>query len=441
LEINSRFLILINTMKKILFLVVFASLFLSCHKLVDFPHGHGPSSEFVKTYGGSSQDEVMSILFAHDGGYFLAGNSSSNDLDVTGNHGDYDFWAAKLDKTGSIIWQQSLGGSGFDLMSSATNSGKNGIVAVGRTPSSDGDITSNHGNDDAWVVSLDNNGQLLWQKAFGGTSGDVFQQIIQIPDGGYLCVGSTFSNDGDVSGNHGEEDGWVVGLDNSGNIEWQKTFGGSGTERFEGVTRTLDGEYLLVGLTNSTDGDVKDNKGISDAWVVKIDSEGNLQWQKTFGGTGDEILLDVTQMLDGGFLMVGSTDSNDGDVSGNHGSMDAWVLRIAKNGALKWQKPLGGSGGEELKQIAWTPHGDYLLAGQSDSNDGDVSGNKGRLDGWVIAINENGRTQWQKTFGGTNIDVLNTIAARWDGSYITGGWTSSNNEDPTFADAWVLSVK
>jgi predicted transcriptional regulator len=123
-------------------------------------------------------------------------------------------------------------------------------------------------------------------------------------------VGSTFSNDGDVSGNHGEEDGWVVMLDKSGNIEWQKTLGGSGTERFQGVTQTLAGDYVLVGSTNSTDGDVNENKGISDAWVVKIDKKGNLQWQKTFGGTSDEMLLDVTQTLDGDFLMAGSSGRN-----------------------------------------------------------------------------------------------------------------------------------
>jgi hypothetical protein len=202
---------------------------------------------------------------------------------------------------------------------------------------------------------------------------------------------------------------------------------------------------VLVGSTNSTDGDVNENKGISDAWVVKIDKKGNLQWQKTFGGTSDEMLLDVTQTLDGDFLMAGSTGSNDGDVSGNHGYFDAWVVRIDKNGAIKWQKPIGGSGTDELRQIAWTPHGDYLLAGISDSNDGDVSGNKGRLDGWVIAINDNGQKQWQKTFGGSDIDVLNTIAARWDGSYITGGWTSSSDGDATgnhgMGDAWVLSKK
>jgi hypothetical protein len=433
-------------MKKMLIAIAIASLFLSCYKPFDsFPHGHGPSAEFKKVYGGNGQDEVVSLLFAEGGGYFFAGTSSSNDGDVTGNHGDYDVWAAKLDKMGAIEWQKSLGGSGFELIFSATNSGKNDFALAGSTPSNDGDVTGNHGHDDAWVIKLSNIGEMLWQKSFGGTLGDVFQQIIQIPGGGYLCVGSTFSNNGDVSGNHGEEDGWVVMLDKSGNIEWQKTFGGAGTESFHGVTRTLAGEYLLVGLTSSTDGDVNENKGISDAWVVKIDRKGNLQWQKTFGGTGNETLLDVTEMLDGAFLMVGSTDSNDGDVSGNHGSTDAWVVSIDKNGAFKWQKPFGGSGYEELRQIAWTPHGDYLLAGPSDSNDGDVSGNKGSIDGWVIAIDGNGQEQWQKNFGGTDIDVLNTIAARWDGSYITGGWTNSNDADATgnhgFADAWVLSEK
>ena len=433
-------------MKKILIPFAFASLFLSCHKLLDFsPHGHGPSAEFKKVYGGNSQDEVASLLFAEGGGYFFAGMSSSNDGDVTGNHGDYDAWAVKLDKTGAIEWQKSIGGSGFELIFSATNSGKNDFAVAGSTPSNDGDVTGNHGLDDAWVAKISGAGQLLWQKSFGGTSGDVFEEIIQITGGGYLCVGSTFSNDGDVSGNHGEEDGWVVMLDKSGNIEWQKTLGGSGTERFQGVTQTLAGDYIMVGSTNSTDGDVNENKGISDAWVLKIDKKGKLQWQKTFGGTGVETLLDVTQMLDGGFLMVGSTDSNDGDISGTHGGTDAWVVRIDKNGAIKWQKPLGGSGYEELRQIAKTPLGDYLLAGPSNSNDGDVSGNKGILDGWVIAINDNGEKLWQETFGGMDIDVLNTIAARWDGSYITGGWTSSTDGDATgnhgFADAWVLSKK
>jgi hypothetical protein len=223
-----------------------------------------------------------------------------------------------------------------------------------------------------------------------------------------------------------------------------KTLGGTGSERFHGVIKTLDGGFLAVGHATSTDGDVKSNDGGVDAWVVKLDRDGNIEWEKTYGGSEQESFTDVTPTWDG-FILIGSTTSDDGDVSNYHGGSDMWVVKINNNGILQWQKTLGGSDYEEAREIASAINGVYLITGVTNSNDGDVTGNHGLGDGWVITIDENGKMLKQKTYGGSNTDVLNTIATRWDGSFVTAGWTDSNDGDVSGnkgkSDAWVLSVK
>ena len=325
-------------MKKILIIFILGSTFYSCHKLVDFlPAGGHSSSSFNNVYGGSGQDEVLSILITNDGGYFLGANNQSTDGDVTGNKGDKDVWAVKLDKNGAIEWQKSLGGSNYELIWSAAKNNTGGYILAGQTSSTDGDVSGLHGFNDAWIVNLNHEGNVLWQKALGGSIFEDFEQVITSNDHGYIAVGATNSNDGDVSGLHSEftEDGWIVKLDGSGNIIWQKTLGGTGSERFHGVIKTFDGGYLVVGHATSTDGDVHSNDGGVDAWVVKLDGHGNIEWEKTYGGSEQESFTDVTASWDGGFILIGSATSDDGDVTNYHGGSDMWVVKINHEGHLQ----------------------------------------------------------------------------------------------------------
>ena len=207
------------------------------------------------------QDESHSIQQTADGGYVVAGYANSNDGDVSGNHGDFDYWIVKLDQSGNLVWQKCLGGSNKEEAWSIRQTADGGYVVAGRTYSNDGDVRGNHGDGDYWVVKLDASGNLVWQKCLGGSNNDEARSIQQTADGGYVVAGHTNSNDGDVRGNHGDDDYWVVKLDASGNLVWQKCLGGSKDEYAQSVQQTADGGYVVAGYTYSNDGDVSGNHG------------------------------------------------------------------------------------------------------------------------------------------------------------------------------------
>ena len=168
---------------------------------------------------------------------------------------------------------------------------------------------------------------IQWQKALGGSYEDYPYSVKQTADGGYIVAGGAASQNGDVSGNHGLADCWIVKLNNSGNIEWQKSLGGSGAEAASSIQQTSDGGYIIAGGSNSNDGDVSGyHGGIYDYWIVKLNSSGSIEWQKSLGGSGDEFAKSVEQTTDGGYIVAGQSNSDDGDVSGNHGDYDYWIV-------------------------------------------------------------------------------------------------------------------
>ncbi|MBT8195414.1 MAG: T9SS type A sorting domain-containing protein, partial [Bacteroidia bacterium] len=243
----------------------------------------------------------------------------------------------------------------------------------------------NHGGTDCWIVKLNSIGDTLWTKSLGGTGTDIASSIQQTSDGGYIVAGYTSSNDGDVSGNNGSGDYWVIKLNSSGNITWQKCLGGSNGEIANDIQQTSDGGYIVAGFTESNDGDVSGNHGDFDYWVVKLDSGGIIIWQNCLGGTLDESANSVQQTSDGGYIVAGYTDSNDGDVSGNHGNDDYWVVKLNSSGNITWQNCLGGTSVDRAWSIEQTTDG-YVAAGWTESNDNDVSGNHGNRDVWVVKL-------------------------------------------------------
>lgn len=294
--------------------------------------------EWQRKYGSQYNDVAAAIATTSDGGIlFTAGigglDSAGNPVeggDIEPGMGTGGFWLLRLNGSGDILWQNRFGGSSSDIPYAMALTQDKGCILVGATASSDGDVTFHYPGSfmDGWVLKVDSLGQLQWQKTLGGTGWDILSTVVPTREGGYVVAGYTESNDGDVSGNHGGADGWVVKLDTEGSLEWQRTLGGTGNDQFNSVVLTADGGFALAGFTNSTNGDVSYSLGGGDGWVVKLDSLGNLQWDLSLGGSGSDFLRKIRQTEDGGFLVAGDSDSNDGHATGNHGGKDIWVVRL-----------------------------------------------------------------------------------------------------------------
>ncbi|MFH2143681.1 MAG: T9SS type A sorting domain-containing protein [Bacteroidota bacterium] len=287
--------------------------------------------QWQKCLGGTNEDNARYIQQTSDGGFVVAGCSFSNDGDVSGNHGSYDYWVVKLDSTGDVQWQKCLGGTDYDWAYSIQQTSDGGFIVAGWSESNDGNVSGNQGDRDFWIVRLNSTGDVQWQKCLGGTSYDYAYSIQQTSDGGYIVAGYSFSNDGDVSGNHSTStpDSWVVRLNSTGDVQWQKCLGGAGSDNAYSIQQTSDGGFIVAGLSASNDGDVSENHGNSDSWVVKLNSTGDVQWQKCLGGTSSDYAYSIQKTSDSGFIIAGYSNSNDGDVSGNHGSYDFWVVKLS----------------------------------------------------------------------------------------------------------------
>jgi len=310
----------------------------------------------------------------------------------------------------------------------------------GETNSNDGDVSGNHGGDDIWLLKLDATGAKQWQKCYGGSGGERFNSVrvaypnlfVQTTDGGYLLSASAGSNDGDVTGCHCGEDAWILKVSNNGNIQWQKCLGGSGQEYNDlgKILQTSDGGCIVGRYhTTSDDGDVSGNHGSGDSWVVKLSNTGAVQWQKCLGGSEDDFFTTMFHSNDGGYFVFNRTNSSDGDVSGYHGGQDIWAVKLDNNGIIQWQKCFGGSDYEEEGQTSFgqTSDGGLILSISTSSTDGDVLGNHGESDIWALKLDNSGMIQWKKCFGGSNFEDGH-LSETSDG-FISTGLTLSNDGD------------
>jgi len=386
-----------------------------------------------KAFGGSYANDIMQVIEAPDGGLVFAGKGDNA-------------WVLKTDANGNKVWEfTTTATKGVDHFFSITTAPDGGYVATGYIYNTTiyGAITTC----DVLVVKLDASGAKVWEKRYGGSANESGDKIVTTADGGYIIAGHTSSNDGDVSGNHGGPyDIWVLKLDGSGNKVWAKTYGGTQDEFLSAITATADGNYIVAGSTGSNDGDVSGSHGSEDVWVLKIDASGNKIWSKTYGGSQYEGSYAVQSTKDGGSIIAGYTDSNDGDVSGNHSSdEDMWVIKLDNNGQKTWQSTLGGTNMEEAYSVAEVADGGYMICGFAFSNDGDITGNHGDKDFWVVKVSGTGKKLWQKSFGGPGTDWASSIITTKDGGFVTAGFSTANGGDVTgisgWSKGWVVKFK
>jgi len=392
--------------------------------------------EWQNTIGGNYTDQLYSIQQTTDGGYILGGWSESYiSGDKTENSfGGSDYWVVKLDSIGNIQWQNTIGGNSGDVLYSFQQTTDGGYILGGVSTSNiSGDKTENsQGYIDYWVVKLDASGNIQWQNTIGGNSDDYLTSIQQTTDGGYILGGWSNSNiSGDKTENsQGYYDYWVLKLDPTGNIQWQNTIGGSINDQLYSIQQTIDGGYILGGWSNSNiSGDKTENSQGTDYWVVKLDASGNIQWQNTIGGSFLDYLNCMQQTSDGGFILAGSSQSGiSGDkTEDSQGGSDYWVVKLDAFGNIQWQNSIGGNSDDYLTSIQQTIDGGYILGGYSNSG---ISGDKtenyqGLYDYWVVKLDATGNIQWQNTIGGNSWDELISIQQTNDGGYILGGHSSS----------------
>jgi uncharacterized repeat protein (TIGR01451 family) len=414
--------------------------------------------EWQRCYGGTGDESFRKLLYNPDGTAILIGvTSSNNNGDITGKpNGSFDIWVIKIDAFGNIIWQNTLGGSSNEEFRYADFTNDNGYIIAGYTSSTDSDVTGNHGGEDIWVVKLSSAGSVEWQKALGGSGSDRPRFITQNSDGNYIMVGSTASSDGNVTGAHGNNDLWVVKLDGSGTLIWQKCYGGTSSDTgFKGVFSS-DGSLTVLANTMSVNGDVtgKTSSIDIDTWVLNVDyANGNINWQKTIGGSSNETPVSIMKDADNMFLVASTSNSQDGDGASNHGAQDVLLTRLTTTGNVSWGKCFGGPSDEVVRDVyndvgsrnfvfvATTCKGGGDVVGyhQNPTFPGDTS-----FDAWVVKIDYSGTIQWQRCLGGTNVDYLYSVRKVSFNSYVLAGESFSNDGDVQlphgYYDAWVVEV-
>ncbi len=392
-----------------------------------------------RSYGGSRWEELNSAEEANDGGYILVGFSSSleNDGDVTAaNEGIGDFWMLKTNSLGDKEWDARFGGDGLDRANSVIQTTDGGYLLGGTSASaiSGQKQSSNRGLDDYWVVKTDALGNLEWEATYGGDNLEILSSVVQTIDGGYLLGGLSLSG---VSGeksepNLGGFDHWIIKISATGSVEWDKTLGGAEEERLNVVQIAPDGHFLLGGSTQSDAGDdiTSPSFGIKDMWFVKASSiDGSIIWQHRYGGSEVEELIAFQQTIDGGFFLAGGSNS---DISGSksensRGGIDMWGIKIDALGNKEWDVTFGGSELDNCYGIKQNSAGYYLLGGFSGSGvEGDKSEpNLGGWDYWMVYIDENGNKQWDRTIGGSDNDVMFNLFQNQTGGYILAGASNS----------------
>ncbi|MGC4128035.1 MAG: T9SS type A sorting domain-containing protein [Bergeyella sp.] len=391
-----------------------------------------PAIQWQKIYGGSNDDRAFDIHPTPDGGYIVAGDTKSTNWDVSGNNGSSaayypNYWIVKLNATGTLQWQKPFGGSSFDYAKSIKPTSDGGYIVAGDS------FISNSRGYDCWIVKLNSSGDIEWKKALGGNGEDRANAIQCTSDGGYIVAGYSDSTNGDITGNHGQYDAWVIKLNSDGSIQWQKSLGGSQYDYGNAIQLTTDGGYIIAGSTQSNDGDVTGNHGTytDDAWIVKLDSNGTIQWQKALGGNDSDYAKSIQCTQDGGYILAGYTYSYRGDYEGFNDTSDYWIVKIDSNGTLQWQRSIGGSYTDIANAIEPTIDGGYIVVGRSTSLDGNITGNLGKNDAWLVKLSGSGAIQWQKSLGGSQNDYGNAVHQTADGGYIIAGYSESGIGDNT----------
>jgi hypothetical protein len=344
-------------------------------------------------YGGTDQDGWLGnvhLVETSDGGFAVFGDTHSFGA------GNVDFWLVKTNALGDMEWNRTYGGTDFEHAYSLVGTSDGGFALFGDTSS------FGVGGSDFWLVKTDSSGNMEWNRTYGGTEHEQGSSLVLTSDGGYALAGHIQPTNG------GDADFWLVKTDANGNMEWNHTYGGANTEVFPALIKTSDGGFALAGNRAPID------SGRSDFWLIKTDGSGNLEWNQTYGGAGHDYVYSLVQTLDGGFALAGDTHSfSVGD------DTDFWLIKTDASGNIEWDRTFGESGVDIAHSLTLASDGGFALVGETDSFSG------GNRDFWLVKTDETGFIEWSRTYGGIHEDKGNSLVQTSDGGYAMAGNTFS----------------
>ena len=293
------------------------------------------SVSWENSFGFAGSDIPYSIIQTNDDGYLLSGvldvsasNGQGDRSSILSRHAGGDYWVIKLNSNGVKQWSNYFGGSFTDTAYDAIQTEDDGYIIVGSSDSDDVDITNNRGTYDFWIIKISATGSLVWEKSFGGSEIDEAHAISKSADGNYLIAGDTRSSDLNISQNNGAADLWIIKITPEGTLLWEKSLGGSNFDVGRSISKTQDNGFLISGSSRSTNASFSANKGQNDAWVVKINSSGDLEWQKTIGGCEVDFFYDAVELNDQTVIAVGDSNSSNEDIYENKGFTDLLILKL-----------------------------------------------------------------------------------------------------------------
>ena len=392
----------------------------------------------IKTFGGSDDDEANDIINTSDGGFMVIGSSKSNDGLIQNKiNSESDIILMKFDSHKSVEWIKNYGGSRDDRGQSVVEVSGIGYALLGYSMSNDGDASNNEGFHDNWVILIDLNGNIVWEKSYGFSGHDHAYNIIKTKDGnlffnGFLDVtasrGLGSSEKVVKSIKHGVGEFWCHKIDLEGNILWRKYFGGTNNDRSYDSIETADGDFIIVGSSESSDNDISSPKGSYDIWVIKLSSNGDFLWERSYGGSKYETANSIIQSSDKKIHILGSTLSNDKDISFQMGSSDFFLLTIDLDGDLLSEQTFGGSNFDMGKKIEIDNKDNLWLTGYSRSLDFDLSFNKGKNDAVLIQLSKNRILKKVLAIGAEGEDIANSLILFNENEIIVAGYSDSRGD-------------
>jgi hypothetical protein len=399
--------------------------------------------EWEKSFGGKHSDYLFDAIPTADYGFILAGSSLSKKTGgkTEDNNGDLDYWVWKMNEHGEADWQKTFGGSGMDLLQSIRLTNDGGFILAGSSDSGEGlqKKAPARGKSDFWVIKLDGGGGEQWQVTLGGSGQEKLQSVVPTSDGGYI-LGGTSASPRSRTGTqwsidpsyklencYGSTDYWVVKINSGGRVEWQRTIGGQYVEELRSIIQSKDGGYILAGSSNSEETGNKNHKsfGISDYFIVKLDREGNQLWQRSFGGTGDDQLYVIHQAYDGNYIAAGnsSSPSSGNKTESNVNGTDFWIVKFSEEGKIIWQETYNNGSVDLLTSLVENDDHSLLLGGYSRGEaTGTSKKEKAGINDYVaVKVAEDGDEKWTETFGSNGQDILRKAIETRDGGYLLAG--------------------